>query len=69
MRWPAGPGGPATEMRRLTGQVAMAAFQVVSAGTDAQAAEARKILADARRSLYRILAADEEEDETPEASS
>jgi len=63
-----GAGGSAAEMRRLTGQVAMAAFQVVSAGTDAQAAQARKILADARRSLYRILAA-EEEDETPEASS
>jgi hypothetical protein len=37
------------------------AFQVISAGTDAQQAQARKILADTRKSLYRILAADEDE--------
>ena len=43
------------------GQLSMAAFQVVSAGTDAQQAQARKVLADARKSLYRILAADEDE--------
>jgi DNA-binding PadR family transcriptional regulator len=57
----AGPGGPAVEMRSLIGQVAMAAFQVVSAGTEAQAAQARQVLAETRKSLYRILAADEEE--------
>ena len=56
-------GGVAIEMRKLIGQVAMAAFQVVSAGTDAQAAQARQILTDTRKALYRILAADE--DETP----
>jgi len=56
-------GGAAIEMRRLIGQVAMAAFQVISAGTDAQAAQARQVLTDARKSLYRILAADEDEDE------
>ncbi len=49
------------EMRKLIGQVAMAAFQVVSAGTEAQAAQARQILTDTRKSLYRILAADEDE--------
>jgi hypothetical protein len=52
-------------MRTLMQQLGMAAFQVVSAGTDAQQAQARKVLADARKSLYRILAADE--DETPES--
>jgi DNA-binding PadR family transcriptional regulator len=56
-----GAGGAAIEMRTLIGQLAMAAFQVVSAGTDAQQAQARKILADTRKSLYRILAADEGE--------
>jgi len=53
-------GGAALEMRRLVGQVAMAAVQVVSAGTDAQAAEARQLLTDTRKALYRILASDEE---------
>jgi DNA-binding PadR family transcriptional regulator len=53
-------GGAAIEMRRLIGQVAMAAVQVVSAGTDAQAAQARQLLTDARKALYRILASDEE---------
>jgi DNA-binding PadR family transcriptional regulator len=54
-------GGVAIEMRKLIGQVAMAAFQVVSAGTEAQAGQARQVLTDARKSLYRILAADEDE--------
>ncbi len=53
-------GGAALEMRRLIGQVAMAAVQVVSAGTDAQAAQARQLLTDTRKALYRILASDEE---------
>jgi DNA-binding PadR family transcriptional regulator len=52
-------GGAAIEMRNLVGQVAMAAFQVVSAGTDAQVDQARQVLAEARKSLYRVLAADE----------
>jgi DNA-binding PadR family transcriptional regulator len=55
-----GAGGAAIEMRRLVGQVAMAAVQVVSAGTDAQAAQARQLLTDTRKALYRILASDEE---------
>lgn len=57
----AGGAGGAIQMRTLLGQLSMAAFQVVSAGTDAQQAQARKVLADARKSLYRILAADEDE--------
>jgi DNA-binding PadR family transcriptional regulator len=55
-----GAAGQAIEMRKLIGQVAMAAVQVVSAGTDAQAAQARQVLIDTRKALYRILAADEE---------
>ena len=55
-----GAGSAALEMRRLVGQVAMAAVQVVSAGTDAKAAEARQLLTDTRKALYRILASDEE---------
>jgi DNA-binding PadR family transcriptional regulator len=54
-------GGAAIEMRHLIGQVAMAAFQVISAGSDAQAAQARKLLTDTRKALYRILAADDDE--------
>jgi DNA-binding PadR family transcriptional regulator len=53
-------GGAAIEMKRLLGQVGMAAMQVISAGTDAQAAQARQVLTDTRKALYRILAADEE---------
>jgi hypothetical protein len=60
----ANPAGGAIEMRSLIGQLAMAAHQVLSAGTDAQVTEARKILTDSRRALYRILAA-----EDPEASA
>jgi DNA-binding PadR family transcriptional regulator len=63
-----GAGGAAIEMRSLIGQLGMAAFQVVSAGTDAQQAQARKTLADARKALYRILAADED-DQQPGAPS
>ncbi|MBO0824924.1 MAG: PadR family transcriptional regulator [Actinobacteria bacterium] len=61
-------GGAAIEMRRLIGQVTMAAFQVVSAGTDAQAAQARQLLTDTRKALYQILAADEESEGEGEAS-
>jgi len=57
-----GAGGAAIEMRTLVQQLGMAAFQVVSAGTASQQAQARKVLADARKSLYRILAADEDGD-------
>jgi len=54
-------GDGAIEVRDLIGQLAMAAVQVVRVGDEAQVAQAHKILTDARRSLYRILAADEEE--------
>jgi DNA-binding PadR family transcriptional regulator len=50
----------AVDMRSLVRQVHLAAFQVVTAGTDAQVTQARDVLTQARRSLYRILAADDE---------
>jgi DNA-binding PadR family transcriptional regulator len=49
----------AADMRALVGQVHLAAFQVVSAGTDGQVSQARKVLTQTRRALYRILAEDE----------
>jgi DNA-binding PadR family transcriptional regulator len=49
----------AADMHALVRQVHVAAFGVLSAGTEAQQAEARKILAQTRRSLYRILAEDD----------
>ncbi len=54
-------GGGAIEMRNLLRQVGLAGYQVLTAGTDAQVRQARKILTDTRKSLYRILAADDEE--------
>ncbi len=54
-----GVGRDAIELRGLIAQVAMAAVQVVRVGTDAQAEQAQQILTDARRSLYRVLAADD----------
>jgi DNA-binding PadR family transcriptional regulator len=60
--WDAMSGGaehPAMETGELLQQVALAAMQVVHTGTAAQQAEARQILTNARRSLYRVLAEDE----------
>lgn len=47
------------DMRQLFGQVAMAAMQVVSVGTETQIEAARRVLSQARRNLYGILASDE----------
>lgn len=52
-------GEQAMELRELVRELAGAAVQVLHAGSPEQAAEARRILTDARRSLYRILAEDE----------
>jgi DNA-binding PadR family transcriptional regulator len=52
----------AVDMRSLVRQVHLAAFQVVSAGSDAQVEQARKVLTQTRRALYRILAEDEADD-------
>jgi DNA-binding PadR family transcriptional regulator len=48
------------ELHALLRQLAMAMTQVASAGTDAQIESARKILIDARKGLYRLLASDDE---------
>jgi DNA-binding PadR family transcriptional regulator len=57
----AGEGVPegVRELMHLAMQVGVATRQVVHHGTDGQRAEAAKVLGDARRSLYRILAEDE----------
>jgi len=47
--------------------VAMAAMQVTNAGSDAQVAEAQRILKDTRRNLYRILAAEDDTENTGQA--
>jgi DNA-binding PadR family transcriptional regulator len=47
------------DLRSLLMQLGMAAMQVAQAGDEAQTAEARKVLEEARRALYRILAGDE----------
>jgi DNA-binding PadR family transcriptional regulator len=51
----------AVQMHNLARQVAMATVQVAQAGSPAQIQQASKILADTRKALYRILAADDEE--------
>jgi len=54
----AGEGVPSefADLRALIGQVGMATLQVVQSGDDKQIAEAKKVLADTRKALYRILA-------------
>jgi DNA-binding PadR family transcriptional regulator len=53
-------GSDAIELRNMVGQVAIAAMQVVRVGSEDQLAQARRILANARRGLYAILAAEDE---------
>jgi DNA-binding PadR family transcriptional regulator len=48
------------DLRSLVHQLAMAAGQVVHAGDEDQIQRAREVLNDARRTLYRILAEDED---------
>jgi DNA-binding PadR family transcriptional regulator len=57
----AGEGVPegVRELVHLAMQVGVATRQVVHHGTDGQRSEAAKVLGEARRSLYRILAEDE----------
>ena len=64
-----GASSPHFEMRSLVGQLGMAAFQVISAGSDAQVAQARQLLTDTRKALYRILASDEDETDATSESS
>ena len=44
------------DLRTLIAQVGMATIQVAQSGDEQQVAEAKRILSDARKSLYRILA-------------
>ena len=55
------------QLRRTMKQVFVAVTQVAQAGSAAQVQQAGKILADTRRALYRILAADDQdaEEDTP----
>jgi DNA-binding PadR family transcriptional regulator len=46
----------AVDLRALIAQVAAAAVQVGHVGNETQVAQAEKVLTDARRSLYRLLA-------------
>jgi DNA-binding PadR family transcriptional regulator len=50
----------ALELGDMIRQVMMAVVEVRRAGSASQIAEARRVLAETRRSMYRILAADEE---------
>ena len=61
------PGGNENigELRTLVFGVGAAVMQVVQAGTEAQVAEASKVLEETRRALYRILAGDEPDGEDP----
>jgi len=54
-------GTDAIELRRLIAAVAAAAVQVAQVGTAAQAAQSQQILVDARKKLYAILAADDDD--------
>ncbi|MGH3322308.1 MAG: PadR family transcriptional regulator [Streptosporangiaceae bacterium] len=60
-------GEQAIETRNLIGGVARAAVQVLQAGSPSQAAEVHRVLTDARRSLYRILAEDDGHDAEEDA--
>jgi DNA-binding PadR family transcriptional regulator len=59
----------AADIRTLVHQVHLAAFQVVSAGSEAQVEQARKTLAQTRRALYRILAEDDDAADAGEAAA
>jgi DNA-binding PadR family transcriptional regulator len=56
-------GSGVFELRSLASQVTAALMQVAFAGSEAQVEEAKKVLADTRRALYRILAEDDPGDE------
>ena len=54
-------GEGAWELMDAMRQIGMALFQLTHSGTDEQRAEAREVLAETRRSLYRILAEEPKE--------
>jgi DNA-binding PadR family transcriptional regulator len=47
-----------TELRDITWQLGAALMQLAHAGTEAQISEAKRIVSDARKAIYRILAED-----------
>ena len=49
-------GEGAWELMGAMRQIGMALFQLTHSGTEAQQQEAKEVLAETRRSLYRILA-------------
>jgi DNA-binding PadR family transcriptional regulator len=59
-----GAGGP--DLRALLGELMGAAHQLGKVGSPAQLAEAARVLTDARRALYLILAGDAEQSPTQE---
>lgn len=59
-----GPRAGIGEMRSGIAQVAAAAMQIGAMGSEAQVTEARRILDEARRSLYGILAAGDQPEDT-----
>jgi DNA-binding PadR family transcriptional regulator len=54
-------------LKSLVGQLIAATIQVATAGTHDQVAQAEKVLTDARRAMYRLLA--EDEPKSPKADS
>lgn len=64
-----GPGDDVLEIRNLVGQVMMAFGQVMQAGTPAQVSEAKKVLTQARKALYVILAQDDEDNTADEPTN
>jgi DNA-binding PadR family transcriptional regulator len=53
------------DLRQIVFQVGGAVMQVAQGGTDEQIAAAKKVLVETRRSLYRILAEEAEEEDEP----
>jgi DNA-binding PadR family transcriptional regulator len=60
-----GPDDDLLHLRDVAMQVGAAVLQVGHAGTPAQVARATQMLADLRRSLYRLLADDEAQSDVP----
>jgi DNA-binding PadR family transcriptional regulator len=58
-------------LKSLVGQLIAATIQVATAGTHDQVAQAERVLTDARRAMYRLLAEDEPKDDSkaPQADS
>jgi DNA-binding PadR family transcriptional regulator len=62
-------GGAVIEIRSLIAQVAAATMQVLHAGSEGQVTQAQRVLTEARKALYRILAEDSAESPAAPAGS